>query len=264
LTSGTLVAGAAYATAAALVYGFVAHRMARRNATNPEVRFAASLYALWWAGVGATSVVVAASNALGAAGVRSLIPYIALDYLGLLAVCVAVWGLLYYVAYLLWGNGNRILTVLTLFYGANVLIILVQLTLARPMDVHVSRWRADLVYDQSTAPAVVLALGTLVLLPIMIATVAYFSVYFQAVDASARYRVAAVTTSILVWLEGLFLGHIPSLADHDGWQIAGHLATFASALIVLAAYHPPAWLARQLAADVRGTRLPQASDGDRR
>jgi hypothetical protein len=265
VTQVTLLAGAGYAAAAALVYGFIAHRVANREASAPDVRLAAGLYSAWWAGVAATSVLVAANNVLGALGARGLPLYVALNYLQLLAVCLAVWGLLYYVVYLLWGNGGRTLTILSLFYGANVLIVLVHLTLAQPTGIDVGRWRTDLTYAANGSPATTVALGMLVLLPILLAVLGYFTVFFRAVDPTARYRVVAVTLSILVWLEGLLLAHVPSLADSDAWQMAGHLATFASSLIVLAAYHPPAWIARHagLASAARPAPVPAEDSGPR-
>lgn len=244
----TLWAGAAYAAAAGLVFGFVGLQMLRRAAASDETRRAQGLYALWWLVVAATSLLGALMNLLGAMGFRSLPVFVALNYLNLLAVCVAVWALLYFVVYLLWGNGGRTLTVLSVFYGANFLLVLVHLTLAQPAAVVARRWRTDLVFDETWHPALTLVWGTLVFAPLLMGVFAYFSVYFRAADSAVRYRIVAVSLAVLVWLEGLLLSRVSSVADHDGWQVASHILAFASALIVLAAYHPPSWLGRRLEA----------------
>jgi hypothetical protein len=243
MTSVTLLAGVGYASAGALLFAYVGWQLLRRPVAAVS-QPAAALYASWWLAIAATSLMEAIGNGFAAAGVLDLRLFLALNYVKLLAICIGLWGLLYYVVYLRWGSGLT-LPVLAVFYAANFLLFVVHVSWAQPTAVHVGRWRTGLVYDGPWAPALAAAWGVLVFFPLLLAIIAYFTVYFEIRDPTARYRVVAVAVAILVWLESRLLTSIPSLADQDAWQVAAHLAAVASACAVLLAYHPPGWIAHR-------------------
>ena len=70
----TVIAGTLVSVLAALVYAHVGRLLARRP-VSAEHRLAARLFALWWLGLAAGTLLGAAQNVLALAGVRDRLTF---------------------------------------------------------------------------------------------------------------------------------------------------------------------------------------------
>lgn len=241
----TLIIGALFAIASSGIYFYVGHRLVRRRITSSEARLAWIFFVVWWYALAATTLVSGLLNLLGAFTAAHLALYVTLTYVNLLAICVALYGLLYYLLYLFTGNA-RLFTPLTLFYIGYYILILYYFVYRDPIGLQIRRWDVTLQYERALSGPFFLVVLVLLIFPQIIGSLAYFSLFFRLQDPTRKYRIAVVSWSIVIWFGSSFLASVSGLAQQDWWQIVSRLIGLSAALAILLAYEPLGWIKRRL------------------
>jgi hypothetical protein len=240
-TQTTLLFSALFAFVAASIYAYVGWRLSKRIVASSEAKLAWQSFTVWWYSLAATTFISGLLNLFGAFGLTILPLFVAATYINLLVLCLALWGLLYYLIYLFTGN-SQLLMPLAIFYILYFALLVYYITASVPESINVDRWRATLDYRTPlTGPFFVFVI-LLLLLPQVIGGLAYFTLYFRVTDVTQKYRVLLVSWSIIIWFLSPFIAIAGGLAEQDWWQLVSRLIGLAAALTILMAYLPPRWL----------------------
>lgn len=243
-TSPTLIISAIFAWLAAGVYAYLAWRLRIRVIASAEARLAWQSFILWWLGLAATTLVTGMLNVLGAFHLTSLPLFLTITHLNLLIVCVALWGLLYYLFYLFTGN-SRSLIPLSVFYVVYYALLVYYVAAGIPVGVTVNRWRTTIDYQNEMTGPFFLVVLFLLVIPQIIGGLVYFTLYFQVRDATQKYRILLVSWSIIIWFMSALIASLTGLSGYDWWQITSRLIGLSAALVIFMAYFPPRWIQRR-------------------
>ena len=240
----TLFFEAILAVVSAGVYFYVGRVLLKRRPSTPEAGTAWFMFVVWWYALAATTLSGAILSLLGALGIAGLPVFTTITLMNLLATCVALYGLMFYLLYLYTGN-PRLLGPLAVFYIAYYAFLIYYVLASDPVRVAVNRWGAGLVYqNEIRGPLFFIALFLLVF-PQIIGSLAYFMLYFQVRTATQKYRILLVSWSIIIWFLSSFLARLAGLSGQDWWQVTSRLIALAASLTILMAYQPPSWVKRQ-------------------
>ena len=158
MTQPTLLISAIFGCAAAAIYAYVGWRLGQRAVATPDGRLAWRLLRVWWFGLAGTTLASGLMSLLAATGVTFLPIFVVLTYFSLLLICVALWGLVYYLVYLFTGS-RRWLAPLTIFYIAYGAFLMYYITASVPIRVQAEPWTATIIYRQTlTGPLVIVVL----------------------------------------------------------------------------------------------------------
>lgn len=237
----TLLFSALFALVSASTYAYVGWRLSKRVIASAEAKLAWQSFTVWWYGLAAITLIGGVQNLLGAFGLTIFPVFVAAAYINSLVICLALWGLLYYLIYLFTGN-NRWLVPLAVFYIIYYALLVYYIAASVPAGINVERWNTSLDYStRLTGPFFVFVI-VLLLLPQIIGGLAYFTLYFQVPGVTQKYRVLLVSWSIIIWFLSPLLALVSGLSEQDWWQLASRLIGLAAALTILMAYLPPRWL----------------------
>jgi hypothetical protein len=240
----TLLFGALLSALSAGIYFYVGRVLSRRHSSSPDTRLAWRLFVVWWYALAATTLSGAILSLLGALGIAGLPLFITITLVNLLATCVALYGLVFYLLYLYTGN-RGLLAPLSVFYIAYYILLVYYVEASNPIGVAVARWRATLVYQhQIEGPLFQIAI-LLLLFPPIIGGLAYFMLYFRVKPVTQKYRILLVSWSIIIWFLSTFLASITGFSQYDWWQVVSRLIGLGAALLIMLAYQPPLWVKRR-------------------
>lgn len=217
----------------------------RRRRAPHEARLAKSLFAAWWFGLAGTTAIGAARSLLGAFGFLDLALHESLVLVALLPLCVALWGLLYYLLFLYTGRKD-ILWPLSALYVLVYLSFVGLIVWLAPTGVEAGPSGVTLTYAREASGPVVWAILALLLGPIVVAAILYGSLYFRLKERSQRYRVGLVSSGFLVWFAAPAVAFVAGVADDAWWPVASRVIALVVPVVVLMAYKPPAWVRRRL------------------
>jgi hypothetical protein len=241
MIQSTLLFSALFALVSASIYAYVGWRLGKRLVSSSEARLAWQSFTVWWYGLAAITLIGGFLNLFGALGLTILSLFVTATYLNILVICIALWGLLYYLIYLFTGN-SRLLVPLAIFYMIYYVLLVYYITASMPEDINVDRWRTAVDYRAPlTGPFFIMVL-VLLLLPQIIGGFAYFTLYFRVKDITQKYRILLVSWSIIVWFVSPLAALAGGLAQQDWWQLVSRFIGLAAALTILMAYLPPRWL----------------------
>ncbi len=252
MVSQTLLVGAALALLSGCIYAYIGYRLTRRNLPR-EGKLAAAAFVTFWYGLAVSAITgpMGAQSVLAAAGVLTLPVALLLGQVGLVAICLALWGLLYYLVYLYTGKYGA-WKLLAGFYVAFYVFLQYFLISLNPVGIKEGRWSVQVEYasNQSgaealTNPYVILLLVGL-LLPQIVASLAYLTLGFRVSDPTQRYRIFLVSISIFVWFASPFigLGFVDSPRE-DTWSMVSRFIGLGAAITIFLAYHPPRFIRRK-------------------
>jgi hypothetical protein len=237
----TLLFSALFALVSASMYSYVGWRLSKRLVSSSEARLAWRSFTVWWYGLAITTLIGGFLNLFGALGLTILPLFVTATYINILVICIALWGLLYYLIYLFTGN-SRLLVPLAIFYMIYYVLLVYYITASIPENINVDRWRTAVNYRAPlTGPFFIMVL-VLLLLPQIIGGFAYFTLYFRVKDVTQKYRILLVSWSIIVWFLSPIAALGGGLAQQDWWQLVSRFIGLAAALTILMAYLPPRWL----------------------
>ena len=230
----TLLFGITLTVVSAGIYYYVGRTLSQRRLATPVARLAWNFFIVWWFALAASTLSNAILDLVGALGITDLPLFVTITIINLLATCVALYGLMFYLLYLFTGN-RGLLGPLTVFYIAYYILIVYYVVASAPVGVTVDRWGATLQYqNQITGPLFLIALFLLVF-PQIFGSLAYFTLYFRVKSATQKYRVLLVSWSVIIWFFSAFLASIAGLSQEDWWQIASRLIGLGAALAILIA-----------------------------
>jgi hypothetical protein len=170
---------------------------------------------------------------------------VTINQVNLLAICIALFGLMYYLLYLFTGS-RRLLVPLSLFYIAYYILIMYYVQAREPVAVVVGRWNASLQYAKPAEGPLFVAALLLLVFPQIIGSLAYFTLYFRVQTLTQKYRILLVSWSILIWFLSALLASIAGLGQQDWWQVTSRLIGLFASLAILLAYDPLPWIRRRL------------------
>jgi hypothetical protein len=245
MSQPTLLFGAGLSILSAIIYYYVGRVLSRRRVASPDARLAWILFVTWWYALASSTLIGAVLSLLGALHIVGLPLFITLTQVNLLAICVALFSLMYYLLYLFTGN-RRLLTPLTVFYIAYYILIVYYVQARLPMGVSVGRWNATLEYEQPAGGLLYIIALLLLIFPQVIGSLAYFTLYFRVKNTTQKYRILLVSWSILIWFLSAFLVSIAGLSQQDWWQVTSRLISLSASLTILLAYDPLPWIRRRL------------------
>jgi hypothetical protein len=228
----------------ASLYAYVAWQLRQRVVPSAEARFAWQLFVIWWLGLSITTFNGALLSLLGALELTILPLYVTITQLNLLFICVALWGLLYYLIYLFTGRSGALVP-LSVFYVVYYGLLVYYVSASDPAGVRVGRWNTSLEYsNEISGPFFVLVLLLLVL-PQIIGALAYFSLYFRVRDATQKYRILLVSCSLMIWFTATLAASLSGFARQDAWQLISRVIALSATLAIMIAYNPPGWIRRR-------------------
>lgn len=237
----TLLFGALLAIVCAGIYYYVGRVLQRRHTTSADTRLAWRLFIAWWYALATTSLFNGLLSLLGYFGVASLPLFTTMTLTNILAVCVALYGLVYYLMYLYTGS-RKILIPLSVFYILYYMLLVYFIQARKPIDVEIGRWQASLVYQNQIRGPLFSVAATLLFLPPILGAVAYLLLYFRVENITQKYRILLVSLSIIVWFLSSSLAAFSGFSELDIWQIISRFIGVAAALAILLAYQPPVWV----------------------
>lgn len=241
----TLLFGAALTILSAVIYFYVGRVLSRRRVANPDARLAWTLFVVWWYALASSTLIGAILSLLGAFNIAGLPLFVTLTQVNLLTICIALFGLMYYLIYLFTGS-QRLLIPLILFYIAYYILVIYYVQVSMPVGVSIGRWNATLEYGQPAGGSLFLVVLVLLIFPQVIGSLAYFTLYFRVKTATQKYRILLVSWSILIWFLSAFLASIAGLGQQDWWQVTSRLIGLSASLAILLAYDPLPWIRRRL------------------
>jgi hypothetical protein len=237
----TLFIGASLSILSAAIYFYVGRVLGQRHPTSSESNTAWYLFITWWYALGVSTLSGAVLSILGALGIVGVALFTTFTLVNLLAICVALHGLLFYLIYLFTGN-KKWLGPLTAFYIVYYILLVYYILASDPVGVSVRRWSATLEYqNQIRGPLFLIALLLLVV-PQIVGSLAYFTLYFRVKTITQKYRILLVSWSIIVWFMSSLIASLSGLSQFDAWQVLSRLIALTASLTILFAYQPPSWV----------------------
>src|SRR3989304_10049311 len=83
---------------------YIAFQLGKRQLTDSDDRLAWSAFRIWWLALGVNIALGTVETWMALSDINNLTAHIILTLLSPLVLCVALWGLLYYLVYLFTGN----------------------------------------------------------------------------------------------------------------------------------------------------------------
>src|SRR5436190_1202516 len=162
-TQLTLFIGTAFALIGGITYIFIGWWLSRRVVSSSDARLAWQAFTIWWFGLAATTLLGALQNMFGGFGLTDLPLFITVSYVNLLASCIALWGLVYYLLYLFTGNSSALVPV-SIFYLIYYILLVYFYAASVPSGVEIGRWNVTLVFGNTLTGPFFILLVTLLLL----------------------------------------------------------------------------------------------------
>ncbi len=235
------------------LYVYVGTQVGKREVPD-EARLAQRMFLLWWYALGAVNLIGGLNIGLYLADALAPAYWVVISQLNLLAIVLALLGLLYYMVYIYTGSGKWFKPIIS-FYAAFYLALLALVVwLWNPPQAFTDNgWAIQTLpeSDQELSPAVGLAFVILLVGPQLAAAVAFLRLGPKLDDVTQRYRVRLVGTAILFWfslsLVSSVVGAVTDIdfATLDAWQYLQRIVGLGAVLTILAAYKPPGWVQRR-------------------
>lgn len=232
--------GVIVAVAMTLIYLATGYSTSRRRLEG-HAGWAARAFTIWWVGLAGVTFAGALTTTLALTGGLSVNVYVTLTHLNLLLLCLALWGLLYYLVFVYTGD-HRWMAPLAAFYIGFYGLLVYFVTAGEPNHVVTDGWSASLEYGQPHGTAFVLAIVGLLVGPQMIAAIAYFMLYFRVTDRTQRVRISVTSLAIFVWFGSSLVASVGGFGESTWWAIASRFVALCAALAIWGAFSPPEWM----------------------
>jgi hypothetical protein len=230
--------------------------MEKRAEESPQ-RTAMRAFALWWGALGAFTFLGFARDLAAVLDRLPLPLLVALTYLGIAPFTLALWGLFYYLGYIL--VGRRMLLVPSIVLYVLVYVFFVYATAAlQPAGVLVRTWDVEVTFAHVIPPALDFAILALLVVPILAAVLAYGTLLFRVKRREQRLRIALVSFAFFAWFGGTFLVALAGQGSREWWALASRVLSLASVVLVFLAYALP-WRAGRGPPGLPGARRPAQS-----
>ncbi len=234
----TLLVSAGAASLASGLFLATGLALLQRRVGDAGAQQALTLFAVWWIGLAIYAVAGANEDVLAAFGLEPFGVFVALRYMQIVSVCIGLWGLMYYLAFVLTGQ-RRLMAPLAAFYAGYYAVLLFLVTRSAPAAVEVAPWRTALVFATPLLGA--LAVALLLVIPPVVGAGTYLALLREAPRGAHRARIWLISLSTLAWSGSIVL--------RDGGLAAALPVVLGllSAMSISWAYQPPSWIARRVA-----------------
>jgi len=229
-----------------ILYIYIGHVLRRRR-VSADARLANGMFVLWWQSLGYISVLAVAINALYMAKALQIWVYQSYVLLVLLVLFAALWGLQFYLVFLYTGS-RRSFVRLGVFYALlfAATVVLVQRA-GPPASIVDDGWTLKTEPMVTYGLAFNLVFVLLIVGPQIVAAIFYARLCRKTSDRTQRYRIALVTSSILVWFGSSVLATAANASTALWWQLTSRAIGIAGAVVILWAYKPPMAVRRKYA-----------------
>lgn len=229
----TVLEGSAYLAVGGL--------LGRRRVAG-ELETPARMFRAWWILIGSNKLASAGAGLGVAAGYFNDRMYVAVIYLNVVVLCLSLWCLISYFAYLRLGPPAIRYWIVAL-YVAYYFLLTYHITAGQPTGAEVGAWRANLSSGGPPAPPLrQLLILALLALPELVAALSYLFLLRHVSDRTARYRILLVSFGVVAWTASILLVALPFSESSAPIQVTSRLVGIAGALLALLAYLPPRWL----------------------
>ena len=244
MSSATLAAAGAIALVVGVSYVLVAWGLRRREGIRPESQRALGFFAVWWGALGVNIALAGALYVSAAFQTPPLWLQVTDSVVQRLLLAYSMIGLMAYLSFV--ATGRDRLKTWVVVYAAYFVFTLASLVYVQPVGVLVTSWRTDLAFardDLAIDPAINFAL---LILPPMAGAIAYLRLFRRAESPAQKFRIALVSASIMLWwILAVIAGQRAALGA-DSFQVTQRVLGLVTALAVLVAYRPPAFVRRRL------------------
>jgi hypothetical protein len=241
----TLAVAAVVALAAAVVYLHVGRVFLARHRSG-DVGNALGMFALWWIATGMNIAIASGFIAAAAFGWTDLDLQVTYAILQRLLLGLSMVGLVHYLLVVV--RGHAAVRPLVAFYGAYTVLLLAMLNANQPVGVYVGDWRTDLEYaDEDALPpwVTLLSAAWLIVPPVALAIRAIVVARrLPPSQRGQRNRITLVGLAIVAWWVVAVLAGQREAFGAEFFQLFNRFLGLSMALVVLAAYSPPAWMRR--------------------
>ncbi|HWG92508.1 MAG TPA: hypothetical protein VNZ52_16805, partial [Candidatus Thermoplasmatota archaeon] len=221
-----------------------------KRQVGPDARLANTLFAVWWFCLGVQSFVQAGTLAYAAFAVPDYAFMVTKTYVGVITLVAALWALMYYLLYLYTGKAS-LLGPLTATYGLLTLLFMYTVSWLHPIGVERTAWSVRTLNENALTAGPALLVIFAFVIPVLVATVAYGSLFFRLKDPSQRYRVGLVSGAFLAWFGWALLVSLMNVATGTkqpplGIIVVSRLFGLIVPLLIVLAYRPPRWIRERL------------------
>lgn len=234
-----------------VLFLFIGLRLRAKRYDSAKDQRAWDAFLVWWYGMALNSTLMAFSMLLSLWGVSSLYLFVILSVLGTFAVGGAMWGLLSYLLYVYTGNWRPSRWVAG-FYIVFCLYLVYTVVAFVPVRASLSTWQVFIEYAHTPGPLYPVGLLLLFALPPILASAAFFRLYFSLTERSARYRSLVITTGIFLFFGFpyimpivLYLFNILT-TQLPWWQLTQRMVGIVALALIYFAYYPPALVRKHL------------------
>lgn len=236
----TLLVSASLAVAASAAFLAVAWRVAggRPGSVEANAWRARLGFSVFWACAGILAATQAARMLLALMGEATLPRVRALEQLTTPVYCIGAAGIVAYVTVLLSGRA-RFRFPIGAYYLALVPVLRYHVEAANPVGVEVTGWQVNYVYEGSLQSASYTLAVLATVLPVVLAVLAYASLWWRVRDPVSRRRVALVSVGLLLWVGTEAFAFVSGLAAVPAGEILRRSASLVGAMAILWGYGPP-------------------------
>jgi hypothetical protein len=217
-----------------------------------EAQTANRLFATWWIGLAFVSLASGPYGIALALGFRDLA--FATAYLNaiLVALCVALWGILGFLVFVYKGS-NRWVVPIGIGYG---LLAFAMLWLVAWMGPSGFEPDGRMLFDRKLGASGMVIVSLVFSVPVFAAALAYASLLFRIPERLPRYRIGLVSGAFALRFGWTILSSLLGLQrrfpDSKVLLVANQAAGLLLPIMILLAYRPPAWIAARLAQPTAG------------
>lgn len=237
----------------AILYLWVA-RIVLERPLEGSARVANALFGVWWIALGIVFLILPILTVPPRLlGYENLPLAVTILNAVFMLIVAAVWGLVYYLAYLYTGS-RRIFWPITAFYVGLAFVLLFLIAWLHPVGFDAT---GRVSYEREALPGGTgVVLGLFFSGPVVLAALAYGSLFFRVKEAAARYRVGMVSGAFLLQFGWSLVSSMLQL--NRRYPNSATLSFISSAIAVLAAiailmaFKPPRIVRERLAAVAAG------------
>jgi len=238
-----MLLGAAFPLATAALFAYVGGLTRHRHVMAAD-RPASLAFATWWYGAAAVLSLNGGQTLLALVGVKDVALYLTLIFAQALPLAAALAGLLIYLAYLYFGH-FRAVAPIAAFYVLFLSYTLYYFSSLGPWTLHQSEWDSRLLSGNSRPDAAFYTFIVLLTVPVIVAAVAYASLYARSPERTQRFRIALVSLAFLLWFGAMAVGFIAVPPQTSWYPLVYQAPGLFASLLILLAFRPPSWVQRR-------------------
>ncbi len=248
--TGTIELVGFYNLIVGALYVYVGLQISKREVPD-AARLAHRMFLTWWYALGSVSLIGALNIGLYRVGALHPVYFTIIGQINLLAIVVALLGLLYYMVYIYTGSGKWFKPIIGFYAVFYLLLVALVVWLWSPAtDFTDDGWNIVALpeSEQELSPVMGLVFVVLLVGPQLAAAIGFIRLGSKLEDVTQRYRVRMVGTAILIWFGLSLVGSLGTiildedLTSFDAWQYTQRIIGLGAVLTILAAYKPPKWI----------------------